>query len=77
MDLCPWLCALFIEENQRGNSYGRLLIEKAMQNAKAGGFLKMYLSTNHIGYYEKYGFEYIGQGYHPWNEDSRIYEIIL
>ncbi len=77
MDLYPWLCALYIEENQRGNSYGRLLIDKAKQDAKAGGFQNMYLSTDHTEYYEKYGFRYIGQGYHPWGEESRIYEIAL
>lgn len=77
MDLYPWFCALFIEENQRGNSYGKLLIQKAMQDAEAGGFSNLYLSTDHIGYYEKYGFRYIGQGYHPWEEESRIYEIAL
>lgn len=77
MDLYPWLCALFIEEDYRGNSYGLRLIEKAKQDAIAGGFPHLYLSTDHIGYYEKYGFRYIGIGYHPWDEESRIYEIDL
>lgn len=74
MDLYPWICALFINENHRGNAYGALLIEKAKEDAKKAGFDSVYLSTDHIGYYEKYGFNYIGQGYHPWNETSRIYE---
>jgi N-acetylglutamate synthase-like GNAT family acetyltransferase len=75
MDLYPWICALFIEEKHRGNGYGSLLIEKAKDDAKKAGFDYVYLSTDFIGYYEKYGFKYIGQGYHPWNEESRIYEI--
>lgn len=33
--------------------------------------------TDHNGYYEKYGFNYIGQGYHPWGDHSRIYELKL
>ena len=77
MDLYPWLCALFIEESHKGNGYGLLLIEKVMFDAKKGGFGNLYLSTKHVGYYEKYGFKYIGNGYHPWNEESRIYEIEL
>lgn len=77
MDLYPWFCALYIEENFRGNSYGLLLIEKAKRDAKDAGFPSLYLSTDHIGYYEKYGFSYIGNGHHPWGEQSRIYEIQL
>ena len=31
----------------------------------------------YIGYYEKYGFNFIGMGYHPWGETSRIYKLDL
>jgi N-acetylglutamate synthase-like GNAT family acetyltransferase len=77
MDLYPWICAVFIEEAFRGNAYGLLLLNKAKEDAKKGGFSSIYLCTDHIGYYEKYGFAYIGQGYHPWGESSRIYEAKL
>ena len=74
MDLYPWICALYIEEEYRGNRYAYRLIEKAKNDARESGFEKIYLCTDIIGLYEKYGFKYIGQGYHPWNEESRIYE---
>ena len=76
-DLYPWICALFIEENERGNAYATLLMDKAKEDSKKFGFEHLYLSTSHVGYYEKYGWEYLGQGRHPWGESSRIYEIEL
>jgi len=77
MDLYPWACGLFIEEEYRGNAYGSLLLERAKRDSRKAGFKNMYLSTDHVNFYEKYGFHYIGQGYHPWGEESRIYEISL
>lgn len=77
MDLYPWVCAVFIEEEYRGNNYGSLLLERAKNDAKAGGFSNLYLCTDHIGLYEKYGFNYIGTGYHPWGTNSRIYAVAL
>ncbi len=74
-DLYPWVCAIFIEEKHRGNAYGSILIEQAKNDAKKAGFEYLYLCTSHIGYYEKYDFKYIGQGYHPWGGESRIYEL--
>ena len=77
MDLYPWLCALFIDEQHRGNSHSSLLIEQAKKDSKYYGFKYLNLCTDFTGFYEKYGFEYIGQGYHPWEEESRIYQIVL
>lgn len=77
MDLYPWICALYIEEDYRGNSYVALFLEKAKEDAKQGGFSSLYLCSDHVGYYEKYGFSRIGTGYHPWGESSGIFKIAL
>lgn len=73
MDLYPWVCALYVEPSHRGHRYGSLLLEKALADARDTGFPRLYLCTDHVGYYERYGFEYLGTGYHPWGESSRIY----
>lgn len=73
MDLYPWLCALYIEDSHRGHAYAMQLIERTKSDCVKAGFPSLYLSTQHIGYYEKYGFTYLAQGYHPWGEESRIY----
>lgn len=77
MDLWPWLCALYVEPEFRGHSYGALLLEQGKRDAKGAGFSHLYLCTDHVGYYEKYGFSYLAQGYHPWGENSRVYGIEL
>lgn len=76
-DLYPWLCALYVEEKHRGQRLSELLIERAKADTKSFGYSHLYLCTSHIGLYEKMGFTYIGDGYHPWEESSRIYEIEL
>ena len=74
MDLCPWVCALYIEKKYRGQHLGHLLISQIKEDVAKMELDKLYLCTDHSGYYEKYGFSYIGDGYHPWGESSRIYE---
>ena len=73
MDLCPWLCALYIEKAYRGHAYGSLLIRRIKSDAYQAGFKRLYLCTDHTGFYERYDWKFIGTGYHPWGESSRIY----
>ncbi|MCL2838927.1 MAG: GNAT family N-acetyltransferase [Oscillospiraceae bacterium] len=74
MDLWPWLCAIFVDKKYRGQGLGNLIISQAKKDVVEMGFDKLYLCTDFVGYYEKYDFAYIAEGYHPWGESSRIYE---
>ena len=40
-------------------------------------FQNKWASEQSMMVYEKYGFEYIDKGYHPWGDSSRIYKITL
>lgn len=51
---------------------GQLILHTA-KAAELAGYRELFCCTDHTGYYEKYGFCYIGTGFHPWGESSRIY----
>ena len=74
MDLWPWLAALIIEPQHRGHDYGRLLVEHCQRVSQELGFHALYLASDHIGYYERFGFKVIGKGVHPWGETSMIFK---
>ena len=74
VDLFPYLCALFVEKQYRGNALGAKLLQHARMDGAKLGFDKLYLCTDHTSYYEKYGWHYIATGNHPWGSTSRIYE---
>jgi GNAT superfamily N-acetyltransferase len=73
-DLWPWFAALYIEKSERGRGLGSILLEHGRCEAGKLGYNRLYLCTEHEGYYEKYGWERIGEGFHPWDESSSIYE---
>lgn len=74
-DLWPYLSNLYVDEKKRGKGLGAVLLEHARQEAYKLGYNKLYLCTDHINYYEKYGWIHICNGYHTWNRESKIYMI--
>lgn len=72
-DLYPWLCGLYIEESERGQSLGNMLMEHVENDIKKAGFEKIYLTTHHDGYYEKYGWHRIEDGFEAAGGPTRIY----
>jgi GNAT superfamily N-acetyltransferase len=75
MDLWPWLAALYVVESERGRGLGGKLLAHGVGEAGKLGFPKVYLTTDHDSYYERYGWQHIGTGYAPWADSGRIYEI--
>ncbi|MDF2837632.1 MAG: hypothetical protein K0Q63_3272, partial [Paenibacillus sp.] len=55
-DLSPWIAPLFIDESLLGRGLGAALLLHARRTAGRIGYSKVYLTTDHIGYYEKHGF---------------------
>ena len=74
-DLSPWLCGLYIEKERRGAALGSLLLDHGRREAGRLGFSKVYLCTDHVGYYERYGWEFFGMEDSEFGEKTRIYEI--
>jgi GNAT superfamily N-acetyltransferase len=73
-DLFPWLCALYVEPAKRGRQLGGKLLMHSRSEAAKLGFAKLYLNTDHINYYEKYDWRYIGDFAHQSGDDARVYE---
>ena len=58
-NLKPNIAGLYVEENMRSMGLGAALLEHAQKEANKLGFPKLYLTTYHKGYFEKYGWKYL------------------
>ncbi|MDD3094909.1 MAG: GNAT family N-acetyltransferase [Candidatus Neomarinimicrobiota bacterium] len=76
-DLYPWLCGLYVEEKERGKALGYMLMRHAEWEAELAGFRALFITTDHIGYYERYGWEFLGTAYEPSGAGTRIYKKTL
>ena len=72
--LSPWITPLLIHPDERGNRYGKMLLEHARRQAGRLGFKVVYLTTGEIGYYEKFGFREVGLATFTWGRPTKIYE---
>ena len=57
-ELFPWIGFVFVAPEYRGARLAGRLIDCACDLASADGHRRVYISTGHVGLYEKHGFTY-------------------
>ena len=58
-DLTPNVCAVFTDEKYRSQGIAGNLLNMVVDDMKSKGISPIYLVTDHIGFYEKYGWEFL------------------
>lgn len=59
-ELCPNLCALYVEAECRGRGMAGRLLQFICRDCSDRGIETLYLMTDHTGFYERYGWEFCG-----------------
>lgn len=57
-DLTPNVCAVYVEEEYRGQGLAGEMLRFVCEDMKAKGIDTLYLLTDHTGFYERYGWEF-------------------
>lgn len=58
-DLAPNVCAVYTEEEYRGKGIAGNLLNMTVADMKDKGITPIYLVTDHIGFYERYDWEFL------------------
>lgn len=58
-DLTPNICAVYTEEAHRSKGIAGRLLNMAVEDLRAKGISPVYLLTDHTGFYERYGWEFL------------------
>lgn len=73
-DLSPNVCAVFTEEDYRGQGVAGALLNFVVEDMRNFGVDTLYLLTDHTSFYERYGWEFhclaLGDGE---EQESRMY----
>lgn len=59
LDLKPWYATMYVKKEFRGNGYSKLLNDAILNEARNRGFSRLYLKSDLVNYYEKFGAKYI------------------
>ena len=58
-DLTPNVCAVYTEESYRGKGIAGNLLNMVVDDMRSKGITPIYLVTDHTGFYERYGWEFL------------------
>lgn len=72
-DLKPWIGWVYTFPQRRGQRFVGKLFDEIAKIAKSENISQAYISTNHVGLYEKYGCEFYQMMADIGGEMSRVY----
>ena len=61
-DLYPWMAALYVAPEARGQGLAGKLQQHVIGYARAQGYAELFLSSACRDFYERFGWQYIGEG---------------
>ena len=70
--LFPWIGFVYTAPEYRGHRYAGQVLAHAEQEAAARGYRGVYIATDHVGLYEKYGYAYQENRVDCWGSDQRV-----
>lgn len=70
VEYTPFIGYVFVGEPHRGRRLSQRMINAAMDYARGLGFDRVYIVSDHVNLYEKYGFVAIDERPAPWNPDT-------
>ena len=77
VEYIPYISCIFVGEKYRGKRLSEKMILTVMEYAKTLKFNEVYIVSNHINLYEKYGFNKIDEKKDYWNNVEKIYKRTL
>lgn len=72
-DLTPWIGFVYTFPEYRGHRYAGEILDWCESMATVMGKKSIYISTNHVGLYESYGYEFLDIMKDIQGEDCRVY----
>lgn len=73
-DLAPNVCAVYTEEDYRGQGIAGKLLDMTVEDMRSKGISPVYLVTDHTGFYERYGWEFLCMAQGDGEEEmTRLY----
>lgn len=76
-DLWPWLAALYVDEAARGQGLAGALQQQVIDYARGQGYPQLYLWSACRDFYERYGWQYIGDGLEYPDKTVHLYRYTL
>ncbi|MBO5145043.1 MAG: GNAT family N-acetyltransferase [Lachnospiraceae bacterium] len=72
-DLKPWIGFVYTFPEYRGNRYSEKIIKYALEAARNAGYSNVYISSDEVGLYEKYGFQYWENMKNIYHEETQVF----